>query len=292
VIETVLVTGAAGNLGGRLVARLQADGLRVRALTHRRRVPAADEEARGSILDDESCAEAVSGCAAVLHAAAVTHARREASYRDVNVAGTDNLVRAAEAAGVRRFLLVSSRTASERGGWYSRSKLDAERIVTASSLAWTIVRLPEVYGARSREGIDDIIAKVRRGKPVLVPGRGDSELCPLHVDDAVSACANALLLERAIGKAYTVGGRCLTVREFTQRCIAAAGSSSRIVPVPWAILRLVAAIGRFSPLPVFPDQVDRLRVPKPRPAEDASSELSFAVRALDDGLREALGASS
>jgi nucleoside-diphosphate-sugar epimerase len=278
----VLLTGGAGRIGALLVTGLQEDGWRVRAFTHRRPVDGADEWCHGTLLDPEVCRKALEGCDAVVHAAGVTHARRRGAYREANVGTTASLVTAAEQSSARRFLFVSSRTASPTGGWYSQSKLAAEQLVADSSLGWTIVRLPEIYGGGSGEGIDRLIASARSGGWVLVPGRGESELCPMHIDDAVHACVQALRPDPAVGGTYVLGGECLSLRTFVDRCIEVSGSDARVVSVPWALLRAAAFAGRLVG-PVYPDQVARLRSPKPTPCTRA--DLAVEQRPLEAGLR-------
>jgi nucleoside-diphosphate-sugar epimerase len=281
----VLVTGAAGGIGRALVPALRERGWRVRCLRHRRPIADADEVVAGDLGDPASLARAAAGATAVLHLAARTHARRPRDYDEANVAGTRRLLDAAREAGVERFVHVSTRAIGAAGGAYSRSKLAAEGVVEGSGLEWTIVRLPEVYGAGSAEGVDDVIARARRGTPIPVVGRGDDLVCPVHVDDAVAALAAALTAPAAAGKVYTLAGDCLTVRDFARACAAAFGTRSRIVDVPLPALRALSLAARVAPLPLYPDQLARLRAPKPPRSPEAAADLGFAPRALADGLR-------
>lgn len=281
--STVLVTGGSGRLGGALIERLQREGWRVRALVHRTPVAGADEQCRGSVLDATACTEAAAGCDAVVHAAAVTHARSRRRYWETNVLGTEAIVTAATGAGVRRLLFVSSRAAVPSGGWYAESKLAAEQVVAGSHLDFTIVRLAEVFGAGGREGVDRLVAAVRGGRRVWVPGDGESMLCPLHLDDAAESCVAALRSDRATHSTLVVGGECITLHDLALRCIALAESPSTIASLPWPLVEAAAVLGRLFG-PVFPDQVARLRAPKPRP----SADLPFSPTPLDDTLRSAL----
>src|SRR5262245_2847355 len=106
---TVLVTGAAGGIGQRLLPALARADWRTVALVHRRPVEGTAEVSRGSLNDWTSLRRAVDGADAVLHLAARTHARRSRDYWRTNVEGTERLLKAAEGAGVGRFVLVSSR---------------------------------------------------------------------------------------------------------------------------------------------------------------------------------------
>jgi NADH dehydrogenase len=275
--RTVLVTGAAGGLGRALLPALRDRGWTVRALVHRRPVAGADEQFAGDLGDAASLERAAAGVDAVLHLAARTHARRAADYVEANVEGTRRLL----AAGVPRFLHVSTRAIGEGGGGYSESKRAAERLVEGSGAAWTIVRLPEVYGAGSAEGVDAIIDSARKGGVIPVVGRGDDEVCPVHVDDVTVALAAAL--DAPPGRTYTLAGECTTTRAFAEACVAHFGGG-RIVSVPVAAVRALSLAARVAPLPLYPDQLARLRAPKPPPTPEAGPDLGFAPRPLRDGL--------
>jgi nucleoside-diphosphate-sugar epimerase len=284
----VLVTGAAGAVGTRLVPALKEAGWRVRALVHRSAVPGADEQVAGGLEDDDALARASAGADAVLHLAARTHARRTRQYRELNVAGTERLLRAAAEAGVRRFVHVSSRAAAAGGGGYSQTKLEAEEAVERSPLEHVIVRLPEVVGAGSKEGVDDMLARAARGAPIPVVGRGEDVLCPVHVDDAVVVLVRAL--SAPAGRTYTIAGDCVSARKLAEECVRVVGSSSRIVPVPVPVVAAGGALARVLPLPLYPDQLARLRCAKPAPSPEAGPELGFDPRPLEAALREAVAA--
>ncbi|HWM09384.1 MAG TPA: NAD-dependent epimerase/dehydratase family protein [Solirubrobacteraceae bacterium] len=276
--RTVLVTGAAGGLGRALIPVLRSRGWRVRALVHRRPVEIADEQVQGDLADATGLVRAADGADAVLHLAARTHARRAAGYFEANVEGTRRLL----AAGVPRFVQVSTRAIGAGGGGYSDSKREAERLVERSDGDWVIVRLPEVYGAGSAEGVDRIIDGARRDGTIPIVGAGDDEVCPVHVDDATAALAAAL--DAPAGRTYTLAGECMTTRAFAATCVAAFGGG-RIVRVPVAAVRVLGLAARIAPLPLYPDQLARLRAARPAPSPEAAAELGFAPRPLEAGLR-------
>ena len=276
--ETVLLTGASGALGRRLVPELQRAGWRVRALVHRQPVAGADEQASGDLEHEATLEAAVAGVQAVLHAAALTHARRSSRYMRVNAEGTAALARAANAAGVERFVHVSTHALSPAGGGYSRSKLVAEDSVRDAGVPFTIVRLPELYGAGSAEGIDRILADARERKPIALVGSGSQLVRPVHVDDVVPALVAALRSPESAGRTYTLGGSSMSVREFAQAC----GGSVRAVPEPLVAAASVAA--RFLPLPLYPDQLARLRAQRAAPSPEAEEHLGYRPRPLAEGL--------
>jgi nucleoside-diphosphate-sugar epimerase len=264
---------------------LRSAGWRTRCLIHRRPAPGADENVDGDLADPGSLHGALDGVAAVVHLAALTHARNPKRYGAVNVAGTRALL-ASTPASVQRFVLVSSRAVSPEGGAYSRSKLAAEAAVHATGLPWVVVRLPEVYGAGKSEGVDDMIARARRGSPIVIVGRGEQELCPVHADDALQALVASLTAPAAVHQTYTLSGECMTARELAERTREAVGSRSKIVAVPHVVVAVLGALARVVPLPLYPDQLARLSAPKPRSAGDPARDLGFSSRPLDVGLRD------
>lgn len=161
---TILVTGATGKVGSRLVKRLAARGDRVRALVRdRARASLGDqvELAIGDLLDPGSLTAAVAGVDAVVHCAAFFRGATPEQAHAVNDLGTQHLARAAVAAGVGRFVFTSTglvygpgggRLASESDACapiaaYPVSKLAAERFLLAiEGLDVRVLRLPFVYG--------------------------------------------------------------------------------------------------------------------------------------------------
>jgi nucleoside-diphosphate-sugar epimerase len=105
---------------------------------------------------------------------------KDADFQRVDVDGHRALIAAAEAAGVQRFVFVSSLSAREPGlSAYGASKARAERLVKASALDWTIVRPPAVYGPRDR----DMFELFRAAKWGLVPTPKEGRASLIHVDD-------------------------------------------------------------------------------------------------------------
>lgn len=280
----VLVTGASGKLGGVLCSALQANGWHVRALRHRHVPPVYDELADGSLESVTGLSAAARGASAILHLAAVTHARRASMYDRVNVRGTANLIEAARAADVTRIVFVSTRAISVDGGAYSRSKAEAERIVSTSGVPYAIVRLPEVYGAGGAEGVDGVIERALSGRRIPVVVAKAAQICPVHVGDVVPTLVRSLENPEALGKTYTLAGDCMSLRMFTDLCIETFRSSSTVLGLPTSGIRALGWFSRFLPLPIYPDQLSRLLAAKPPRSVDAADDLDFAPRPLRQGL--------
>ncbi|HET6547518.1 MAG TPA: SDR family NAD(P)-dependent oxidoreductase, partial [Solirubrobacter sp.] len=119
---TVLITGATGQVGNAIARRLAADGVEVRALVRspERAAPTLPEgvqTVKGDVTDSASLRAAFDGCATVYHAAGIPEQWRKdtGEFERVNVDGTRNVVEAALAAGVERFVYTSTDDALVQG---------------------------------------------------------------------------------------------------------------------------------------------------------------------------------
>jgi nucleoside-diphosphate-sugar epimerase len=224
--KKALITGATGFIGGRLAERLRVEeNVFVRALV---RNPAkaqqladlAIEIVPGDITQPASLLPAVAGCQLVFHAAAQVNEGigRKAEVWLVNVTGTENVVNAAIAAGVERFVHVSScavygslqqpqidegTPTRYRGNLYSDSKVAAEEVVfrayRENNLPVVAARASHVYGPRSQMVIRPVEA-IKAGQMILVD-RGRHLCKPLYIDNLVDGLILCAKSEAAIGQA-------------------------------------------------------------------------------------------
>jgi nucleoside-diphosphate-sugar epimerase len=178
---TIVVTGATGFVGQSLLDEAARQEIEVRALTRREQPPREGVEwVWGDLADRQALGKLMAGAEAVIHVAGVVNARDKAGFEAGNVAGTLNVVEAALAAGVPRFIHVSSLTAREPHlSVYGASKRRAEKIVAASGLDWTIVRPPAVYGPRDTE----IFELFRAAKWGVVPMPKVGRSSMIHAED-------------------------------------------------------------------------------------------------------------
>ena len=171
--STIAVTGATGFVGGSVLDEAQTRGLHIRALTRRPQ----DERpgvtwVGGDLFDTDALATLVQDADAVLHIAGVVNAAEPEGFTKGNVEGTKTVVAAARAAGVDRFVAVSSLAAREPSlSLYGKSKRLAEEIVQTSVLDWVIVRPPAIYGPRDMEMLDLFRAAKWRIVPMPPAGR-------------------------------------------------------------------------------------------------------------------------
>ncbi len=266
---TAMVTGGTGFVGRHLVEALRQRGMEVTALvrSRERAAPLSAAGARlvlGDLEDRGALALATTGAQVVYHVAGVTAARNESHFHRINAGGTTNVLAAALDAAVPRFVLVSSLAAAGpsspghpvRGTEqpkpvtaYGRSKLAAEAAVRASSLAWTIVRPPIVYGPYDREVLR-LFKAVRLGiAPIF--GSGMQELSAVYGPDLAEALIAAGTSERGAGRTY-IACHPIPFRsaEFIAAIGQAVGSRVRLLRVPRVVARpllhITAAAARLG----------------------------------------------
>jgi uncharacterized protein YbjT (DUF2867 family) len=187
---TIAVTGATGFVGQAFCDAALGAGLELRALVRKPQEPRAGIAwTAGDLSDRAALARLVEGAEAVVHIAGVVNASDHAGFREGNVTGTLAVVEAAVAAGVPRLVFVSSLSAREPGlSAYGASKAQAEKVVRASGIDWTIVRPPAIYGPRDREMFE--LFRAAKWGVVPMPGEGRASL--IHVEDMAGLLVSLL----------------------------------------------------------------------------------------------------
>jgi len=269
-----LVTGATGMLGRQLVEWLLAAGVEVRAfarpssdLRHLRALPV--EIVSGEATDLEAIRHAVTGCRWVYHAAAYFHLGSAFSgqegfdqYRRANVDFTEALLTASQAAGVARFIYVSSTAVYSLDAPtpipetaplipdsdYGRSKLMAEALVQAyqqRGLATTTVRPCITYGPGDRHFLPAALGLARLPVLPLVEG-GSRRLDLVYVGDVVELLWRASQAEAAIGKVYNAAsGAAQPLRTLFEDYRALSGSAPRLYSVSLQRFQSLAPLARW-----------------------------------------------
>jgi uncharacterized protein YbjT (DUF2867 family) len=237
----ILLTGATGNLGSALLARLVADRERVRCLVRDPRRLGPDrvrvQIALGDLSDPASFRNALRGVKTVVHLAAAIRDQPRASIEELNAVATLRLLRAAERTGVERFVFFSALGASlhERGRFF-RAKALAEQAVVESDLASVVVAPSIVYSPR-----DPWIRLLERMSllPVMpISGSGKARYQPIWVDDAAAAVMG-ILQGRADGrKRFELAGpEMLSYDEIARETLRALRRRRRLLHVPLPVVR-------------------------------------------------------
>jgi len=240
----VLVTGASSLLGSETLDRLSAEGHDTRAF-QRNPSGTTRDEVLGDVADPAATAAAVRGVDTVIHLAAKVGAVGPwAEYERTNVLGTATLIEAAFAAGVQRFVHVSSPSVAHAGsslvgapagpadpssarGNYSRSKAMAELTALGADVAGfsvVAVRPHLVWGPGDTQLVGRIVERAEQGRMALI-GSGAALIDTTYIDNAADALvAAAKRADRLGGRAFVVSNdQPRPIAEILNRIVGAAG---------------------------------------------------------------------
>ena len=248
----VVVLGGSGFIGRALVARLLAQGGRVRVLSRsadtRARLPAQVEHRVGDVFDPAFLREAFAGADAVANLIGILNERGDdgRGFRRVYVELTDAVIAAMRGNGVARLLHMSSLRAGEGESHYLQARGEADAHVRDSGLAWTIFRPSVVAGPG--DGLFCRFAGLLRFAPGLPLGRADARFQPVWVGDVAEAFARALDAADSIGRHYDlVGPETMTLADIVRLTAKTKGWSRFVLPLPDALGRLQAEVGEHLP---------------------------------------------
>ena len=310
--RTVVITGAAGFIGGALARSLRREGWDVRPVVR----AAKDDDPEGALalgdlasVDESAVASALAGTDAVLHFAGLAHRRpglqdEDAAYRAANVVATERLMRAAIRAHVPRFVLastvkVSGESTSEGQPFtpadppqpeepYARSKRDAETALIdatrSTSTTPIVLRLPLTYGHGAKGNFARLVAAVAAGHalPLASIANRRSRLSLRNLEGAIVAILAAA--SPPAGIHFVADADSVSTPELVRAIANALGRPARLYAMPVPFLRLAGALmGRRGEVARL---ADSLEVDTSSLAASTSwRPASFAIEARDVAVR-------
>jgi NADH dehydrogenase len=252
--QSIVVLGGTGFVGRHLVMRLQRDGHAITVLSRNRdqhrelgvlprvRVVNAD------VHDHAALARQLEGADAAINLIGILNERRGRGndFSAAHVELTRSLVDACSEARVPRLLQMSALRAGEGASGYLHTRGEAEAVVRASPLAWTIFRPSVIFG--DGDGLFFRFASLLRIAPVLPIARAQAKFQPVHVGDVAEAFARALVHPHTAGHVYELGGpEVVTLRDVVRRTARMLGKHRLVLPLPDALGFMQACIGEWLP---------------------------------------------
>ncbi|MBI5869654.1 MAG: complex I NDUFA9 subunit family protein [Actinobacteria bacterium] len=295
----VFITGATGFVGRHIASRLVEDRHELRCLVRSTESDSAwflkgigAEVVEGDIHVSHSLASGAAGCDAVIHLVGIIfEGQGAATFEQVHVEGTRNMLVAADAAGIRRFVHMSALGTREgAGAAYHRTKWDAEEMVRASGLDYTIFRPSIIYGPGG-EFINMLRRQIRLMPVVPVIGNGSYRMQPISVDDVAAAFSASLTTADAVNRVYEIGGpAALSYDEMIETICRVMGKRRAKAHVPVALVRPVAWFSeKVMPKPLLTrDQLAMLLTDNVCDIRAMREELGVEPVSFEDGLRGVL----
>jgi nucleoside-diphosphate-sugar epimerase len=309
---TILVTGGAGYIGGKLVESLLAQGERVRVLDSRADAAehlgrAGSELMSGDVLDREVVKAALDGCDRLFHVAALFemwHPDKRA-YHEINVDGTTNVLETALEMGLQRVVHTSSAVTIGEGrdqmgdedtvhrGYflsdYERSKYLAEQVALRMSqwgLSLVCVNPTSVYGPGQTDHMTGALIRFLNGRLPVVT---DSRLNFVYIDDVVDG--HLVAMERGrVGERYILGGGNASLVRFLSLAAEIAGVRCKPRQVPsWLLTTTARVLGASSAITgrrpwVSPDEARTALHSFVLDNRKAREELGLEFTPLEQGL--------
>jgi len=265
----VLITGATGLVGSNLAQRLCKDGTyAVRALVRKGsdlallKTLGNVQLAYGDIRDPGSLSGALAGIDIVFHCAAFVSdwASREEMY-GINVTGLRNMMDAALAAGVKRFIYISSMVVLgmdtqdnldefapyvHTGDNYNYTKIEAEKLAIKyymdKKLPVVILRPPYIYGPRDRQLLPRVLKYLKNGQYKYIDG-GNNPFSLVYVGNLIDAMVRAAAADKAVGQIYHItDGENVTRRQLIELICDKLGYAKPVKSVPIGVARMVAGL--------------------------------------------------
>jgi NADH dehydrogenase len=315
--QRVLVTGATGFVGRAVVRELVAAGHKPVCLARhhaRRRSALGDQLATGletisgGLFDAAALAKGVSGVDAVIHLVGIIaeDRRQGQTFERVHVEGTQRVLTASGAAGVRRFVHMSAMgTRPNAVSRYHQTKWAAECLVRDSDLDWIIFRPSLIHGPDGefmrvmRRLVCDATIPLFGFVPVPFPilphfGDGLSRIQPVSVLDVARCCVAALRMPQAVRQTYELGGpEVMTWRELYRICrelIPGAKGWKPVLGQPVWAAKLMAMT--MMKLPIFPramrfnvDQIVMSQEDSVGEVQPVEATFGIKLRGFRDELR-------
>lgn len=250
----VVMLGGSGFLGRHLAQLLVQAGYRVRIPSRNRNlamkaaaIPGVDLVS-ANVHDAPELTKLLRGASVAINLVGILNEPGDngRGFRTAHVELTDKLIKACKEVGVKRLLQMSSLNAGRGDSYYLKSRGEAEQLVRASGLDWTIFQ-PSVMFGRG-DTLFNRFAALLKIAPIMPLAKAGTKFAPVYVGDVARAMLLSLKNKSTIGQSYELyGDRVMTLEELVRYTAKLLGLKRVIVRLPDAIGRLQALAMDFVP---------------------------------------------
>jgi uncharacterized protein YbjT (DUF2867 family) len=235
----ILITGAGGFIGQRLVRALQAAGHSVVAATRQDADFTRD-------LDAAAWQPKLADVDAVINAVGILREHGQQMFERVHVRAPQALFAACATAGIKRVIQISALGADRGTSGYFRSKQRADEYLAHLPLDWIIVQPSLVFGIG---GTSARLFTMLASMPIVpLPGRGGQQVQPIHIEDLVLAITQLVCRDDFVHRRIAlVGPEALSLREFLARLRHALElPPARFLSIPLTLMQAIATVSQLS----------------------------------------------
>ena len=282
----VVMLGGTGFVGHHLLPKLSADGCRVTVLS-RHCGPHRDLSVlpgvqlhQLDVYDEAALCRALKGADAVINLIGILNADRTYSFERVHVDLTRRLITACLASGVSRLHQMSALKAGQGTSQYLQTRGQAEALVKASPLCWTIYQPSVIFG--EGDGLVQRFATLLRYLPLLPLARYNTRMAPTWVGDVVTFITRCVRDDYpSRQQSYELyGSQVLSLGQIVQAISTAADLHQRIVPLSDQLGYLQAMLAEWLPGKPFSRDNFRSLLEDSTGIRNAYADLNISPRAL------------
>ena len=284
--KSIFITGASSYIG-KIIANNLKNSFKLVLLINRKNIsiPGVKTEiVKGGLENVEKHSDIIQNTDLILHLAGITHSNSENEYLEVNLEGTRNLLNVCRKD--QPIIYLSTICSTKEGGGYSRSKYFAEQTIIESGHPYNIVRPSEVYGSKSREGIDLLLfLAIHLNLLIDFKWSPNVNYSPISIEELTHFMTEMVLLGEVKNQIYTIcNNRVYTIHDIQIALEKALGKKLFRIPVPIAFLKIFCKFG--VPVPFKRDQLDRLIMEKSYDNSQANNDFSFDPISFLDYLEQ------
>ncbi|RKY87902.1 hypothetical protein DRQ09_03695, partial [candidate division KSB1 bacterium] len=209
-MKRLLITGGTGFVGKNIIPSLLDSGFICRCIIHNTPLPLNLKEhplieiEKADITKYSTLKKLFIKVDAVIHMAAAIDSVNETVHNQINIVGTENIVRAAKENNVKRIIFFSGYPAGlkKNKGIYGETKAKAENIIINSGLSYTIFRIGVLYGKYDRRNLSKLLLLACKLPFIIILGNGRNIIQPLYCSDLVQPLIFALNNSISYNKLY------------------------------------------------------------------------------------------
>ena len=280
----ILVTGAAGFIGSRLVKKLITNNENEIYAIVRKNQNIFEKNSSLKIIESDLSIQSLTklnfDVDVIIHLAAVKqhYKKKEDIFRN-NLDVTENILKTFN--NIKHFVFASTSIAKPRSV-YSESKFQTENLIKKSKIDYTIIRIGPVFGIEDNTNISKLIKLIEEEKAFPIPGSGNVEIQPIFVDDVVNSILEIISNKKYSKKIVKVAGEPIIFKNLIKEICHTLNKKNKSFHIPIIILKVFASIyEKISTKPL----ITRQQIENFKLGSEHHMESDFKVLNLEKSLK-------